>query len=167
MRRVLLVAVTVAGLLGAVAAQARTATSLPALFAHEIQSIAADARAPAVLLPPSLPLASRPQYPEGGPMGTGYDLSIGAVPNCGDATVCFVADFSATRATTVFGRRVTVRGAVRAGYVRSRCGASCAPPQVDFVVHGVRYDIQANVAGTNDRRTLIDAAQAAISAGPR
>ena len=61
-----------------------------------------------------------------------------------------------------------MRGATRAGFVPLSCGASCSPPQIDFVWHGVRYTIQANLkTRQSDRAALIAAAQSAISAGPR
>jgi hypothetical protein len=102
-------------------------------------------------------------------VGRHYDLEIGAVRNCGGANACFVAAFTAEPGRTVFGRRVTVRGAAKAGFTPLSCGASCSPPQLVFVVHGVRYTIQANLKKTakGDRATLIGAAEAAITAGPR
>lgn len=69
----------------------------------------------------------------------------------------------------MFGKRLRVRGASKAGFTPLSCGASCAPPQIDFLVNGIRYVIQANLKKTRkgDKATLIDAAQAAIKAGPR
>ena len=67
----------------------------------------------------------------------------------------------------MFGRRVTVKGASRAGFDPLSCGASCSPPQVDFIWHGVLYTIQANLKTTQtDRAALVAAAESAISAGP-
>ncbi len=170
--RALRAATAAAGLsvLAAIPAQAGTPSqSLPSLLAHQIRAINAAPHAPAVLLPPSMPLDAKHEYPTGGPSGSSYDLSIGAVPNCHDATVCFVADFSAAKAKTVFGKRVKVVGASKAAFVALSCGASCSPPQIDFLVHGIRYTIQANLNRTvhGDRAALVSAAQAAISAGPR
>jgi hypothetical protein len=167
MRRPILIAVVLVGLLVATAAEART--TLPALFRHEIRAIKAATDAPAVLLPATMPLDAAHLYAGGGRSGSGYDLSIGAVRGCRDADACFVAEFTASRTSTVFGRRVTVRGAARAGFLPLSCGASCSPPQIDFVVHGVRYTIQANLKQTSrgDRAALVQAAQSAIAAGPR
>jgi hypothetical protein len=151
-----------------VAAPAQAATSLPSLFARQIQAIKAVARAPAVLLPGSMPLDAKHLYPSGGPSGSGYDLEIGAVRHCAGANACFVAEFAAERTSTVFGTRVTVHGASKAGFKRLSCGASCSPPEIDFIVRGIRYTIQANLkTKRSDRTALINAAQAAISAGPR
>lgn len=167
--RVIATAVGV-GLLFAIPAQAGTSSQqqLPSLFARQIRAINAAPHAPAVLLPGSMPLDAKHLYPTGGPSGSGYGLDIGAVANCHSADACFVAFFSATKTKTVLGQHVTVRGASKAGYFPLSCGASCAPPQIDFLVHGFVYVIQANLKTSHgDRATLIAAAQAAISAGPR
>jgi hypothetical protein len=167
MRRGLL-AVVILGLLAAAPAAA-AATALPGLFAKQIQAVNAAATAPPVLLPRALPLDAKHLYPSGGPSARRYDLEIGAVKNCGGANACFVADFTAEPGRTAFGKRVTVTGATRAGFTPLSCGASCSPPQIVFIVHGIRYTIQANLkkTGKGDRATLIGAAEAAISAGPR
>ena len=167
MRRGLL-AVVVLGLLLVAPAAAAPAT-LTGLFVRQIDAINTAAKAPPVLLPRAMPLDARHLYPSGGPSGKRYDLEIGAVKNCGGANACFVADFTAAPGRTVFGKRVTVTGATKAGFTPLSCGASCSPPQIVFIVHAIRYTIQANLKKTakGDRATLIGAAEAAISAGPR
>jgi hypothetical protein len=166
MRRSVPALALVLTLLAAVPAQA--GGSLPSLFAKRIRAINAAPRAPAVLLPDSMPLDAKHLYPSGGPSGSSYDLEIGAVKNCGGADACFVADFSAAKGNTVFGKPVTVRGASKAGFKPLSCGASCSPPEIVFVVHGIRYGIQANLnTKQSDKTALIKAAEAAISAGPR
>ena len=166
MRRSILAAVVLVGLLLAPAAQGRT--TIPALFSRQVRAIDRAPGTPAVLLPATMPLDAAHRFAAGGRSGSGYDLSIGAVRGCGGADACFVAEFTASRTTAVFGRRVKVRGALRAGFVALSCGASCSPPQIDFVVHGVRYTIQANLkTSRRDRAALVQAAQAAIAAGPR
>jgi len=165
-----LLAVVILGLLVAAPAAAAAATiALPTLLTKQIHAITADAKAPPLLLPPALPLDAKHLYPTGGPLGKRYDIEIGAVKNCGGANACFVADFTAEPGTTVFGKRVTVTGAAKAAFTPLSCGASCSPPQIVFIVHGIRYTIQANLKKTakGDRATLISAAAAAITAGPR
>jgi hypothetical protein len=142
--------------------------TLPSLFARQIRAINRGNHPPAVLLPRSLPLDATRMFATGGPNKSGYDLEIGAVRHCGGANACFVAGFTAAKGAKVFGKRVTVRGASRAGFDPLSCGASCSPPQIDFVWHGVLYTIQANLkARHSDRAALIAAAESAISAGPR
>jgi hypothetical protein len=167
MRRAFL-AVVILGLLAAAPAVASPA-SLPTVFAKQVRAIRADAKAPPVLLPRTLPLDGKHLYPSGGPVGKTYDLEIGAVKNCHGADACFVAGFMAQPGTSVFGKRVTVTGASKAAFHPLSCGASCSPPQVMFIVHGIVYTIQANLAKTakGDRATLISAAESAIAAGAR
>ncbi len=161
-------ALAVSAAAAAAAAAAATQPTLPALFAHQIAAINRAPLAPSVLLPRSMPLDAKRLVPTGGVQHSGYDLEIGAVKHCGGANACFVAGFTAATGGKVFGTRVTVKGAARAGFVPLSCGASCSPPQVDFVWHGVLYTIQANLkTKQTDRAALIAAAQSAISAGPR
>ena len=169
MRRGLFVVVILILVLSMTAPAVGAARTLPALLAQQIRAIDAAAKAPPVLLPRAMPLDAKHLYPSGGASGKRYDLEIGAVSGCGGATACFVAAFTAAPGTTVFGRRVAVKGASRAAFTPLSCGASCSPPQIVFIVHGIRYTIQANLKKTakGDRATLIGAAEAAIAAGPR
>jgi hypothetical protein len=167
--RVIATAAVGLGLLFAIPAEAGTPSQpLPSVFARQIRAINAAPHAPAVLLPSSMPLDAKHLYPTGGPSGSSYTLSIGAVANCGEANACFVAFFSAAKSNKVYGKQVKVRGASKAGFFPLHCGASCSPPQIDFLVHGILYTIQAIMKTSHgDRASLIAAAQAAISAGPR
>ena len=170
MRRLTVFAMSllIAGVLALPVASAATQPTLPSLFAHQIAAVNRAPHAPPVLLPRSMPLDATRMVPTGGAQRSGYDLEIGAVKHCGGANACFVAGFTAVQGGKVFGRRVTVPGATRAGFVPLSCGASCSPPQIDFLWHGVRYTIQANLkTKRSDRAVLIAAAQSAMSAGPR
>jgi hypothetical protein len=167
---------TAAALLGAAvlalpaapAASAATRPTLPSLFARQIAAIDRAPHAIPVLLPRSMPLDATRMFASGGTQRSGYDLEIGAVRHCGGANARFVAAFTAAKGGKVFGKRVTVRGATRAGFLPLSCGASCSPPQIDFLWQGVLYTIQANLkTKQTDRAALIAAAQSAISAGPR
>jgi hypothetical protein len=166
LRRMLVAGGALAGFL-IVGTAIASSPNLPSLFASQIRAIHGDSRAPAVLLPASMPLDGKKFFPSGGPKGAGYDLSIGLAKNCGDATVCFSADFLAIKGGKVYGTPVTIKGASKAGYRGISCGASCSPAQVDFVVGGFLYTIQANMTGKNGKGTLIAAAQSAIAAGAR
>jgi hypothetical protein len=132
------------------------------------RSLAAARRGPVpVLLPSRLVAGVRRAYPSGGATRRGYSLSLGAAPNCNDATACFLAYFSATRGgRLVGGNPVALTGRVGRFYDLS-CGASCSPPQVAWVEHGVLYGIQANVETNRLRQALVALANSAITAGPR
>ena len=159
------------GLLGLTAASAATfgaTANLPVVLSRQVAAANRTHGAPHVLLPAHMPLDARHLYPSGTATAHGYDFALGAVRNCREATVCFVAAFSAQRGGTVSGRRVSVRGASRAGFFPLSCGASCSPPSIEYLVHGVLYTIQANMTESrHDQATLIAAAAASIAAGPR
>ena len=148
--------------------------SIPARFASQIKAIKRDARAPAILLPTSLPIGfAGPRahlYAEGGPSGRGYGLELGTAPKCG-ADACFVASFSARKGGTIFPgfTTVSIPGASQAQYHGLLCGGSCSPPQIEYIVGGVLYIIQANltVPRAKYQSTMIAAAEASIKAGPR
>jgi hypothetical protein len=150
------------------AATAKAQRTLPSLLSKQIRSINRAPHAPPVLLPRTMPLDARHLWPSGGADGSAYELSIGAIRHCSGANACFVAEFTAAKAGNVFGKRVHVRGASKAGFIPLSCGASCSPPQIDFLVGGMRYTIQANIKSRHgDRAAMIDAAESAIDAGPR
>ncbi|HET9103476.1 MAG TPA: hypothetical protein VFN55_08985 [Solirubrobacteraceae bacterium] len=169
-RRAALAVLALVGALAALSGVAGAARlpALPTVLARQIAAANRTPGAPPVLLPARMPLDARRLYASGAATGHSYDFSLGAVRNCGEATACFVAAFSAHRGQAVFGRRVTVRGASRAGFRPLSCGASCSPPMIDYLVRGVLYTIQANLGRSgHDRAELIAAAAASIAAGPR
>jgi hypothetical protein len=163
-----------AAVLSFVAPALAASPSLPARFASQIKAIKRDSRAPAILLPRSLPIGlARPHFPlyaEGGPSGAAYDLELGDHAKCG-ADACFVASFSAQKGGTIYPgfTTVTVRGASQAQYHGLLCGGSCSPPQIEYVVKGVLYIIQANLTVPRSKyeSTMVAAAEASINAGPR
>jgi hypothetical protein len=171
--RLLVVGFVVAGVVAAAAANAAGPPpaihpDVPSLFAHEIRAIDASHTAPPVLLPATVPLLREKLYGSGGVDLLGWDLSIGGAKNCGNATACFIADFEAIKGGKALGTPVMLKGATKAAYKPSSCGASCAPASIDFVVHGVLYDFQvATLDSHNGKATMIALAQSAINAGPR
>lgn len=161
-------AVLASGVALAAAGPASATDTLAGVFARQIAAINRAPAAPPVLLPASLPLDARHLFASGGPSGRSYDLELGAVRGCRGAGACFVAAFTASRGSRTFGRPVTVRGASRAGFAPLSCGGSCSPPQIDFLVHGILYTIQARLrTSRGDRRAFVAAAESAIAAGPR
>jgi len=72
--------------------------------------------------------------PSGVGNADGYSLGIAAARNCGGATACFVADFSAQRGEDPhYTRKVRLTGG-RKGYFKPlTCGASCSPPVIEWV----------------------------------
>jgi hypothetical protein len=100
--------------------------------------------------------------------GTGsagaYDLELGFVPGCGGATACFAADFEGRRGGRVFGRDgVRLAGGIVGRFTPGSCGASCAPPEIQWVEHGAAYSLQLyGGRGGSDEAALIGYADSAI-----
>jgi hypothetical protein len=103
-------------------------------------------------------------YAAGGLSGGGYDIQLGAAPNCDDSPACFVAEFSATKSKSVSGgSRVSLDKGLTGRYTTVACGASCGPASVQWLEYGARYTVWFG-AGKSE---LVALADAAISAGPR
>ena len=121
-----------------------------------------------VLLPSQF-TSDRPKlYSEGRGRGGTYRFDIGAVRRCGGANACFIASFRAKRGGKPSNpRKVQLKG--RHGYFQPlRCGASCAPPSIQWVKKGVLYTIEGKF-GTKktERRILVRLANSAIRRGAR
>jgi hypothetical protein len=169
LRRLLPIALVVAAA-AAVPAGAQTITRIdvPATLATQIHRINARDRGP-VLLPSRLPSEQAQLYPTGGSSRKGWDLELAAAPDCGGANACFVAAFTAERGGTPFGRaRVALSNGRRGWFTPTGCGASCAPPQIQWRERGMVFTIQARVGTqSTERRELVRLANSAIIHGPR
>jgi hypothetical protein len=167
MRTVL--AVLTAFLVLAAPAAARTVDhDLPAAFADVLPGVSAKTHVP-VLLPNSMPYDDVDLFASGSGRRRAWSLSLAAAPECGGATACFVASFSARKGARPHGqRKVRLRGGRTGWFQPLSCGASCAPPSMSWRQHGAAYVIQANVGtqGT-ERRILVRMANSAIRAGRR
>lgn len=98
-----------------------------------------------------------------------WELSLGVGPRCGGANACFVGAFSAQQgARPAFRRTVRLRGGVTGWFKPTTCGASCSPPEIQWLRGDVLYDIEFREAGrASDRTKLVRLANSAIAAGPR
>jgi hypothetical protein len=124
-----------------------------------------------ILLPPTLDLDYDGRvfaFGDGRRRAWGFTLTTRR--RCG-ANACYLASLDAERGGELaFARRVRITNTVRGSYKPLSCGASCSPPAIDFVRGGVRYAIQAKLGIGGDRaqrRALVQAARAALRAGPR
>jgi hypothetical protein len=107
--------------------------------------------------------------------GTGgrraWSFALAGAPNCGGATACFLASFTAERGgTPAFRTRVRLRGGIPGWFKPLSCGASCSPPVLQYRRRGVLYEISANGPDRTNaaaRRRLVTAANAALRIGPR
>ena len=122
------------------------------------------------VLLPSRFTSDRPKlYSEGRGGGGSYRFEIGAIRRCGGAGACFIASFRARRGGKPTNpRKVALRGGRRGYFAPLRCGASCAPPSIQWVQDDVLYTIEGKF-GTRrtERRVLTRLANSAIGKGPR
>jgi hypothetical protein len=144
------------------------AADLNALFADALPEAKAKTRI-AVLLPDALPTDAKQLYAEHWETRRTYTLSLGAVPDCGEATACFEAEFRGEKGGTPFGsKRVALARGRHGRFKPLSCGASCSPPAISWRERGATYTIQANVVGRgSDRAMLTRMANEAIRRGPR
>jgi hypothetical protein len=141
---------------------------VPAAFAGVLDTVRAKTRVP-VLLPDRMPYDDIELFADGSGRKRAWNLSLAAVEDCGNATACFVANFTARRGGRPFGsRKVRLRGGRTGRFQPLSCGASCAPPSISWRQHHATYAIQANV-GTRrtERRILVRMANQAIRGGRR
>jgi hypothetical protein len=155
--------------LSAALAGATVQVDLPELFADVLPRVTARTDVP-VLLPERMPSDASDHVPSGFGRERRWGLQIAAVPNCGSATACFIASFSGRRGGPRPSGARTVRLARgrRGRFTPLSCGASCAPPRIEWRERGATYGIQA-VVGTRrtERRILVRMANSAIRSGPR
>src|SRR3954447_11688291 len=150
-------------------AAALTAVALlPGLLTSTVDTVKPQTPLP-ILLPDNFYSDFDALYPSGTGSRRSYSIGLAAAPDCGGANACFVADFSARKGGTPFGRgKVTLTGGRHGRFQPLSCGASCSPPSISWKQGGVTYSIQAN-AGTQktERRILVKMANEAITHGPR
>jgi hypothetical protein len=170
MRRLPLPVALAAALLLPAPAAAAPVVSLPHVFRRVLPGVRARAGIP-VLVPAraDFGVAEGRLDATGGAHRGSYDLELGAVPHCGGADACFLASFTAGRATRL-GQTVNVRLArgLTGHFDPGSCGASCAPPEISWLERGVRYSIQARLASRGGVRAgMVALADSAIRAGAR
>ena len=125
-----------------------------------------------IRLPASMNLDySRAAFGDGGRTARGYDFTIATIADCGNATACFLANFTGEQGGTfAFRRRVRLAGGRIGRYKPLTCGASCSPPTIEWKQAGYLYRVQAKlaVAGrARQRRAMVRAANSAIRSTPR
>jgi hypothetical protein len=161
MRRTALLTLSLSLLL-APSAFARTA-DIPKLFATQLSRAHAQTQVP-ILLPTTMRSDFRRFHPEGRALPSAWRFDLGAVRNCGGAGACFIAQFRGVRGRSPSAPRTLRLTRGRTGYFRpSRCGASCAPPLIQWRERRTLYTIEAKVT----RRELVRMANSAIRNGPR
>ena len=113
----------------------------------------------------------RSAWGDGDATGRGYSFTIATIRDCGNASACFLAQFTGEEGGSfAFRRRVDLARGIVGRYKPLTCGASCSPPTVEWRQRGHLYRIQAKlgVAGrARQRRAMVRAANSAILSRPR
>jgi hypothetical protein len=152
----------------AVLATSTHTVNLPKVFAHALPRVKAHTSVP-VLLPERFTSEFAHVFPSGDGTRREWSLELGAVRRCGGADACFVADFLGQRGGKPFGRKRVRLARGRTGWFTPlSCGASCAPPMIQWRERRATFSIQARVGTkSTERRALIALANSAIRHGPR
>jgi hypothetical protein len=154
--------------LAAVLAAPTVEVDLPEVFSAVLPRVTARTDV-AVLLPQSMPSDAEDHVPSGFGRPRRWGLQLASIPDCGSATACFVASFTGREGGRPSGaRRVRLARGRTGRFTPLSCGASCAPPRIEWRERGATYGIQA-VVGTKrtERRILVRMANSAIRNGPR
>ncbi|MGA2469553.1 MAG: hypothetical protein ABSG64_02550 [Solirubrobacteraceae bacterium] len=166
MRRTGAVIAVLACLLGASAGVAAARSSSVNLLAVLAAPLARAERGRVPVLVPTSMNAGFPAshlYATGGLIDGGYDIQLGAIPNCDDADACFVAEFFGGKGKLSFPARVSLSKGITGRYEDISCGASCSPASIEWIEHGDLYWIQFGAG----KRALVSLADSAITAGAR
>jgi len=163
-RRMLLLAIAMLGLIAPAAPAATRDVDLPDLFSAQLERARERTEVP-ILLPQTLRSDFERHFPAGRSRAASWRFDIGAARGCRRATACFVAEFSGVRGARPSASRKVGLARGRSGRFRPlSCGASCSPPSIEWRERGTLYTIQAKVSG---RRPLVRMANSAIRNGPR
>jgi len=168
-RPVLLIAAVAVACLAAAPAEAKV-RNIPDVLGSNLAKLTASTPLD-VLLPETLP------FGYGGKVFTtvsggakSWSASFAGAKDCLGANACTLGEVLARKGAKHFNQHpVKLRGGVAGFFQPTSCGASCAPPSIEFKVDGVLYEIQAKVAqkGRTERQILIAAANSALAHGPR
>ena len=121
----------------------------------------------AVLVPQTIKSEFKKLYATTLPAAEGrYAFAIGASRNCTGASVCGVANFYAIKGDKPAGGRKVDLAKGRTGhYHRSKCGANCSFPRIEWRERKTLYTIE--YKESSGRRNMVRLANSAIRKGPR
>jgi hypothetical protein len=121
----------------------------------------------AVLVPQTIRSEFKRLHPNTLPADTGrYGLVLGAAKGCNGASVCGVANFYGVKGDRPSGgRRVQLAKGRTGRYHRSRCGANCSFPSIEWRQRRTLYTIE--YKESKGRRNMVRLANSAIRHGAR
>jgi hypothetical protein len=169
MTRLLLLLTALVALLAPATASAASYTyDVPDLVAKPLIAVKKVSKID-VLLPSRLTIDLKRLFSEGKGRAASYDFELAAVRDCAGANACFVASFRARKGGKPSNpKKVTLRGGRRGYFHPLSCGASCAPPSLEWVQAGVLYTIEAKLGTkSTERKVLTRLANSAIANGAR
>jgi hypothetical protein len=147
-------------------AAAATTFNVPATLGDKVDE-ARSVSGIAVLLPETIRSEFKKLYGNRLPSTEGrYGLVLGAARQCTGASVCGVANFYAIAGEGFRGgTRVELAKGRRGRYSKSRCGANCSFPRIDWKERGALYTIE--YKESTGKRNMVRLANSAIRNGPR
>lgn len=171
MRPVRLLALTLVAVFATVAVADAATYRIPRVLRDDLKRVGPRTDVP-IRIPSRMGLDyDRGVHGDGGVTRTGYELTIGAIPECGNANVCFLASFQGERGgEPAFRRTIRLARGITGHYKPLTCGGSCSPPMIQWRQRGVLYSIQAKlgVSGkARQKRAMRRAADSAIRSKPR
>jgi hypothetical protein len=151
----------------------RPTSDLPDVLLPALDTLRTQTQIP-VLLPDRLPLPDEPIYASASADADRYVIDLGYVPNC-RGNACMLGTIAARRGTgdyyqldESFEMTIELADGTPAYFNPSVCGASCAPPVLEWEYGGARYRLE--LKGLSEAEalgTLAGLANSAIAAGDR
>lgn len=143
---------------------------IPAAMGDQLEALVEETPV-GVMIPRFLPLdTDRPLFTATSVTEGAWFVELAATRRCGGANACTLGTISGVQGGERTNRvRVRLRDGKSGWYRPLSCGASCAPPSIEFVRAKVLYTIQAKVAqrGKGPKAILTTAANSALKAGLR
>lgn len=149
------------------------ASGVPDVLVPALETLRAQTQIP-VLLPDRLPLPDEPIYASTRAEADRYAIDLGYTPDC-RGNACMIGTIAARRGTgdyyevdESFAQTIELADGTPAYFNPSVCGASCAPPVLEWEYGGARYRVE--LKGLSEAEALgalATLANSAIAAGDR
>ncbi len=147
------------------------------VFTEVLSQIQSQTEVP-ILLPSDVPIPEEPPiYATATADLDRYAIELAFTPTCRGATACFYGVFAAKRTDgdyygvgEPFSETVELADGVTGYFNPMTCGASCAPPVMEWSIDGVRYRMELKGLSGDDavaQAAMTELANSAITAGSR
>lgn len=150
-----------------------SASGVPDVLRPAIDTLRNQTQIP-VLLPDRLPLPDEPIYASTRAAADRYTIDLGYVPDC-RGNACMIGTIAARRGSgdyyeleEPFAQTIELADGTPAYFNPSVCGASCAPPVLEWEYGGARYRVELKgLSEVEALEALATLANSAIAAGDR